>query len=156
MKVVLDTNVLVAGLRSAIGASRLILLAVSERAVSPMCNVAMMLEYEEVLKLQPNLAATRLTEASVDIFLDAFSVLAEPVPPGFAHRPILPDSDDEAFLEAAVNGHADALVTHNVLAFQDTDPHALPHGVTIVRPGDFLRRLTWRPSATTRSVFRIP
>ena len=156
MKIVLDTNVLVAGLRSTIGASRLILLAAGERIVVPLCNVAMMLEYEEVLKRQPNLTATGMTEASVDTFLDAFSALVEPVPPGFAHRPVLPDSDDEAFLEAAINGRADALVTHNVLDFRDTDPHALPHGMPIVRPGDFLRRLSWRPSATMRSVFRIP
>jgi predicted nucleic acid-binding protein len=77
------------------------------------------------------------------------------VPPEFAHCPVLPDSDDETFLEAAINGQADALVTHNVPDFQDTDPHALPHGVPIVRPGDFLRRLPWRPSATQHSVFQI-
>lgn len=49
MKIVLDTNVLLAGLRSTIGTSRMILLAAGERIFVPLCNVAMMLEYEEVL-----------------------------------------------------------------------------------------------------------
>ncbi len=153
MRVVLDTNVLVAGLRSSVGASRMVLVAVGERAIVPLCNVAMMLEYEEVLKRPDNLMATGLTDAVVDVFLDRFCRFVEPVQIGFVHRPILPDADDEAFLEAAINGQADALVTHNAKDFGATDIGSMPHGVIVQTPGDFLRRLTWRPSAITRSGF---
>jgi hypothetical protein len=80
MKIVLDTDVRGAGPRSTIGASRMILLAVGERPVVPLCNVAMMLEYEEVLKRPPNLAATGMTEQSVDTFLDARAARVRALP----------------------------------------------------------------------------
>ena len=47
IKMIFDTIVLVAGLRCTIGASRMILLAVVEWIVAPLCNVATMLECEE-------------------------------------------------------------------------------------------------------------
>jgi len=155
MRVVLDTNILVAGLRSSIGASRMILIAVGDGAVTPVCNVAMMLEYEEVLKREASLTATGMNATAIDTFLNALSALVEVAPRGYSHRPILPDSDDETFLEAAINAQAEGLITHNVSDFRDTAPHPVPHGVSILRPAEFLRRLPWRPSATTRSAFRF-
>ena len=45
----MDTDVLVAGLRSRTGASRILLLAVEARVIRPLVSVATFLEYEEVL-----------------------------------------------------------------------------------------------------------
>ncbi|RWE82982.1 MAG: PIN domain-containing protein [Mesorhizobium sp.] len=42
-----------------------------------------------------------------------FAVLAEPVELHFLWRPQLSDPKDEMVLAAAINGRADALVTHN-------------------------------------------
>jgi putative PIN family toxin of toxin-antitoxin system len=156
MMVVLDTNVILAGLRSSIGASRMVLAAVGAGAMPTLCNVAMMLEYEEVLQRPENLAAIGWTAEDADRFLDELSALVVPVPPGFRHLPLLRDADDETFLEAAINGNADVLLTFNVGHFRETRREDLPHGVVIERPADFLRRIAWRPSATTRSAFRLP
>ena len=49
MKIVLDTDVVVAGLRSRLGASRLWLQAVLERRATLLLSVPLVLQYEEVL-----------------------------------------------------------------------------------------------------------
>ena len=68
----------------------------------------------------------------------ALAALCEPVDISFRLRPMLRDADDEMVLEAAVNGRADAIVTHNVRDFAA----ARPLGVEIAAPGDILKRLT--------------
>ena len=91
----------------------------------------------------------------IDVVLHALVLLAEPDNPGFFHRPSIRDPDDEIFAEAAINGRADALVTFNRGDHLPVDHRTLPLGIDICRPGDLLRRLTWRPSMTTRSAFRL-
>ena len=154
MKVVVDTDVVLSGLRSSAGDSRLVLLALRDGAITLLASVAIMLEYEAVLKRSENLAAIGASTNDVDTFLDGLALLAEPVAPGFSHRPSIRDPDDEIFVEAAINGQAEALVTFNGNDYLPADNRATPLGIDICRPGDPLRRLTWRPSATTLSVFR--
>jgi predicted nucleic acid-binding protein len=76
------------------------------------------LEYEDVLLRPENRLATGMSESDVDGFLAAFASAAEGVDVNFRWRPQLRDAKDELVLEAAVNGRADALVTHNVRDFQ--------------------------------------
>jgi predicted nucleic acid-binding protein len=53
-------------------------------------------------------------------------------------RPQLPDPADELMLEAAVNGRAEALVTHNVVDFKSA---AARFGVRTMTPGKLLKEL---------------
>jgi putative PIN family toxin of toxin-antitoxin system len=154
MRLVIDTDVLVAGLRSAAGASRIIILAVRAGVVVPLASTAIMVEYEAVLKRDEHLRAAGLAAADVDAFLDAWSAHVEPVAPGFTHRPSIKDPGDEKFVEAAINGHADALVTFNVTDYRGLHERTMALSIEVCRPGDILRRLTWRPPATMRSDFR--
>src|SRR5690554_4171404 len=80
-------------------------------------TVAMMAEYEAVLKRPKHLKAANLTAEQMDIFLDALAALFVPVTPFFIWRPLLHDPDDEMILEAAVNGQAQMLVTFNTRHF---------------------------------------
>lgn len=155
MRVVVDTDVVLSGLRSASGASRLVLLALREGAFTLLVSVAIMLEYESVLKRASNLAVMDASAAEIDGFLDALALLAEPVTPGFFHRPSIRDPDDEIFAEAAINGQADALVTFNRGDYLPAHDRTMPLGIDICRPADLPRRLTLRPSMTTRSAFRL-
>jgi hypothetical protein len=66
-------------------------------------TVAMMTEYEAVLKRPMHLQAANLTAEQVNSFLDAFSTLCVPITPHFRWRPLLRDPDDEMIMEAAVN-----------------------------------------------------
>lgn len=154
MRLVLDTDVVLSGLRSSTGASRVLLLAVRERAIRPLATVAMMLEYEAVLKRPQHLAATHLEVEEVDAFLDNLAQFAEPVVPHYSYRPTIRDPDDELLIAAAVNGRADAIVSFNASDLKPADPKQGELGIPVCAPGEILRRLTWRPTTATLSAFR--
>lgn len=138
MRIVLDTSVLVAGLRSRFGASNLVLVAVAERRCIPLVTTALFLEYEAVLLRPEQQLATGLNPHDIEGFLAALASAAEPVELNFLWRPQLRDPADEFLLEAAVNGRADALVTHNVADFA---PAAVRFGIRTVTPAEFLKEL---------------
>jgi putative PIN family toxin of toxin-antitoxin system len=135
-RLVIDTNVVLAGLRSATGASAALLRHVVQGRVTPLLSVALVLEIESVLSRPEQLAATGLTLALVQDFVDELCALAEPVQIHFAWRPMLHDAADEMVLEAAVNGQADALVTFNL---KDFLPAAQSFGVEVIVPITALR-----------------
>ena len=138
MRVVLDTSVLVAGLRSQLGASNRVLLAVAERRCVPLVTTAVFLEYEAVLLRPEQQLATAMNPTDVEGFLAAFASAAEPVELNFLWRPQLKDPADELMLEAAVNGRADAIVTHNVRDFASATER---FGLRTVTPREFLKEL---------------
>jgi putative PIN family toxin of toxin-antitoxin system len=117
MRIVLDTSVLVAALRSRRGASNELLRRVAQSALRPLVSTALFLEYEDVLSRAEQRLATGMSEQDIDSFLAALASASDPVEVHFRWRPQLSDPSDELVLEAAVNGMADALVTHNVRDF---------------------------------------
>lgn len=137
-RLVLDTSVLVAGLRSSRGASNALLALVARGKAVPLVTTSLFLEYEEVLLRAEHRLATGMSEADVAGFLAAFAGAAEGVEVHFQWRPQLGDPADEMVLEAAINGHADALVTHNVADFAEA---ARRFGLRIARPGELLKEL---------------
>lgn len=134
-RVVLDTSVLVAGLRSRRGASFVLLRAVREGVIVPLCTPSLFLEYDDVLHRAEQIEATGLTATEMDAVLGALASVIEPVEVHILWRPQLSDADDELVLEAAVNGRAEALVTHNVGDFAEAAPR---FGLPVLRPGEML------------------
>jgi predicted nucleic acid-binding protein len=106
--------------------------------VRPLVSTALFLEYEDVLKRAENRLATGMSEEDVDGFLAALASAAEPIQVNFRWRPQLSDPKDELVLEAAVNGEADALVTHNV---RDFEPAARLFGLRVLLPRQVLKEL---------------
>lgn len=137
-RVVLDTSVLVAGLRSRLGASNALLALVAQRKLVPLVTTALFLEYEEVLLRAEQRLATGMSEADVAGFLAALASASQGVEVHFQWRPQLGDPADEMVLEAAINGGAEALVTHNVADFA---AGAVRFGLRVVTPGDLLEDL---------------
>lgn len=135
----LDTDVVVAAMRSPSGASAAILMAALEKRVTLLANVPLVFEYEATCSVKAHRVAAGLNETEIRVFLDAVAALIEPVTTYFLWRPQLRDPSDEMVLEAAVNGHADAIVTFNI-----RDYGAVPgeFGVDVLQPRDALRRLT--------------
>ena|ERR1051326_3850531 len=148
MRLVLDTDVLVAGLRSQNGASRILLQAVEAAVIQPLISAATILEYEAVLTRTEQLVAMRLTHAAIDAYLDGFVGKAEWISPFYNHGGLIVDPNDDKFVTAAINGMADAIVTFNVRDYVPRDGRVTGLGITVCRPGDIVRRLAWRPSAT--------
>jgi predicted nucleic acid-binding protein len=79
-----------------------------------------------------------MNPADVAGFLAALASAAEPVELNFLWRPQLRDPADEMILEAAVNGRAAAVVTHNVRDFR---PATTQFGVQTLTPAEFLKEL---------------
>lgn len=115
----LDTDVMVAALRSDRGASRQLLLAALDRQFELLLSVPLMLEYEAVLTRTQHLAACGLSSTEVGSVLDDLAAVARPVRLDFRWRPRLPDPDDDMVLETAINGRANAIVTFNQRDFGD-------------------------------------
>ena len=100
MKFVLDTNVIVAAMRSPTGASAALLKAARRNQIVIVANVALALEYEATCSRAEHILASGLSAAQVGIFLDAVIAMAEPVETHFLWRPQLRDPADELVLEA--------------------------------------------------------
>lgn len=137
----LDTNVLVAALRSDRGASRLVLTGALERSYQLLASVPLMIEYEAVLSRDEHLVASGLSAQDVQTLLDAVAVVAEPVRLAYLWRPLLSDSQDDMVLETAINGRANVLVTLNLRHFA---PARGLFDVEILSPGEALGRLRKR------------
>jgi putative PIN family toxin of toxin-antitoxin system len=137
-RLALDTSIITAGLRSRRGASQALLRLVGERLVIPLAAPALFLEYEDVLKRPEQRLATGLSIEQVDLFLAALSDAIEPVELHFRWRPQVRDPADEMLLEIAINGQADALVTHNIRDFAGA---ADRFGVQVLRPAEVLKRI---------------
>lgn len=131
----LDTNVLVAALSSARGASYALLQAVASARLRMVASPAVWLEYESVLKGDEIRALHGFSVDQVDAFLSALAVWVEPVSLHYIWRPQLRDPGDEMVLEAAVNARVHALVTRNVKDFSMAAPR---FGLAVKTPAQAL------------------
>lgn len=110
--VVIDTNVFVAALRSAGGASRQVLRRALEGNFQPLFGNALWLEYNDLLGRPVWGDATTLTERQR--VLAALARRGRWVSVYFGWRPNLPDEGDNHLFELALAGNAAAIITHNV------------------------------------------
>lgn len=131
VRVVIDTNVLVAGLRSRNGASfRVLRMLGPDAPFRPSLSVPLVLEYEMALR--------RILGASddrIEPVLDYLCQVADLQEIFFLWRPFLRDPGDEMVLEVAVGAGASRIVTHNVRHFEGVQEQ---FGIRIVTPAEFL------------------
>lgn len=138
MDIVLDTSVLVAGLRSRRGASHNILARLPDSDFHILLSVPLLIEYEAVLKRPEHLSAAGLDAAEIDVVLDMIAANAKAVRLHYLWRPMLRDSSDDMVGELAVAGNADTLVTLNIRDFR---PLTRFFGIPVLSPGDFVALL---------------
>jgi predicted nucleic acid-binding protein len=134
----MDTNAVVAAMRSPRGASAGLLRAARADRVTLLATVALCLEYESVCSRAEHVAAAGFSLADLRVFLDAVVSLVEPVQTWFLWRPQLRDPGDELVLEAAVNGRAAAIATFNR---RDFIPGAARFRVEVLLPAEAIRRI---------------
>ncbi len=135
-RIVLDTSVMAAAFRSHTGASRVLLNLVAQRQVRLVASSALYLEYEAVLTRPEQVAVHGVQPPAIENFLIFLAGFTDHVRIRFTYRPQLPDVDDEMVLEAAINGNADAIVTHNIADFL---PAATRFGIEVFTPGRILK-----------------
>jgi putative PIN family toxin of toxin-antitoxin system len=138
MRLVLDTNVLVAALRSDRGASRQLLVATLTGRCRLLASASLLIEYEAVLKRGEHRAVSGASIEDIDTLLDGLARIAERVDVTYLWRPQLADPGDELVLEAAVNGRADLIVSFDLRHLRSA---AARFGIEVARPGPVARRL---------------
>ena len=131
--IVIDTNVVIAALRSKKGASYKLLSLVGTKRFKSHDSVALVLEYEDVI--QRYRVELGLSQDDVSDLVDSLCALAKHHKIYFLWRPSLPDANDELILELAVSAQCDYIVTHNLSDFKGVEKF----GVKAVTPGAFLR-----------------
>jgi putative PIN family toxin of toxin-antitoxin system len=134
-EVVLDTNVLVAGLRSRRGASSILLSLVGKGRFTINISVPLLLEYEDVL-LRPDLGLA-VTPDGISAILDYHCAVARQHPIFFLWRPFLRDPKDDMILELAVKAECHYVVTFNTKDFAGI----AQFGLEALSPAEFLRRI---------------
>jgi putative PIN family toxin of toxin-antitoxin system len=131
----MDTNVLVAGLRSRRGYAFRLLQLVGRGHFEINLSVPLVLEYEEVLYRElPNLSVPQVV---VDAVIDYHCRVANHHRIFFLWRPFLRDPDDDMVLEVAVKARCDFIVTYNLRDFQGIEQF----GLQAITPRDFLREI---------------
>jgi putative PIN family toxin of toxin-antitoxin system len=138
MRLVLDTDVIVAALRSPRGASAALQRAVRRDRATMVLSTPLLLEYEAVCQREAHRLAAGLAGADVESFLDGLARLAEPVTVHLLWRPQLRDAADEMVLEAAVNGQAQAIVGFN---HRDYGNAPSRFGILLLLPAEAYRRI---------------
>ena len=138
VKLLLDTDVVVAGMRSPMGASAELLRRARRGEILLFASVPLFIEYEATCTRVEHRKASGLTDADVEIFLDGLAKLIEPVKIHYLWRPQLRDPADEMVLEAAVNGQIKWLVTFNKRDFGSSPEQ---FGITIANPSEVLGTL---------------
>lgn len=131
--IVLDTNVIVAALRSKRGASNKLLSLVGTQKFEIHDSVALILEYEDVLQRQRT--ELGLSQDDVADFIDSLCSMAHHHKIYFLWRPTLSDVGDELVLELAVTAGCDYIVTHNVSDFKNIGNF----GIQAITPKEFLQ-----------------
>jgi putative PIN family toxin of toxin-antitoxin system len=135
-EIVIDTNVLLAALRSNRGAShRLLQLVVQSQKFAINLSVPLVLEYEEVAKRDAR--ALGLTYQDIDDVLDYLCSAAQLHDIFFLWRPFLVDPDDDMLLELAVEAGCQAIVTFNIRDFSGIEQFR----VRAVTPREFLKEI---------------
>ena len=131
MKAVIDTNVVLAGLANRKGAAFKILKRFVRRQFQWVTSQPILDEYQRVLLISQKVPSTRL-----QIFLHLLGKRSLFVQtPG--NLQVCKDPDDDKFLETAVAGAADFLVTKNLKHF----PYKSFQGVRIVKVATFLKEM---------------
>lgn len=132
MRWVIDTNVLVSALLKPGSVPDLLLTMIWARDIAVLHDARILREYRDVVA-RPKLRA--IEPARIDAFfvqLEEHGVELEDVP---AWDGIMTDEDDRPFVEVALAGHADVLVTGNLRDF----PRGL--GFAVEPPASVLARL---------------
>jgi putative PIN family toxin of toxin-antitoxin system len=138
MKLVLDTDVIVAAFRSATGGSAEILRLADQGKCRLAVSVALMLEYEAVLTRKEHIDAAGAGKGEAENFLQALAHLAESVQIDYQWRPQTRDPNDDMVLEIAINAGADAIVTFNKRDFGQAPAR---FGITTDFPGEILEKM---------------
>lgn len=144
IRVVVDTNVLVAGLIGGKKPNREILRRCLEGDLQPYVGNALYLEYQNLLNRESVQAFCQQTLVSLMEFLDGFAQVCKAVDARYLWRPNLRDEADNHLVGLAIAASAAYIITNNVSDFACAELKLL--GYEVITPEQLLRLLrSWQP-----------
>lgn len=132
-QVVIDTNVIIAGLRSKRGSAFKLLSLIGTEAFDIHLSAPLVLEYEEVLLRE--LLNLYLSREEVGELIDFYCAVGIRHEIFFLWRPFLRDPKDEMVLELAVKAGCQTIITYNARDFVGVEQF----GLNVLEPSEFLR-----------------
>jgi len=132
-RVILDTNVVLAAMRSRTGASYRLLATVGHARWQSVVTPALMYEYEDVAR-RPG-AAPGLSGQDITNILDMIYRESHRQFVWFTWRPLSADPGDDAILEAAIAGRCDYVVSFNERCLRVIREF----GIEVLRPLNLLK-----------------
>jgi putative PIN family toxin of toxin-antitoxin system len=141
MRVVLDTNVILQGLRNKNGASGFILEQIRVFKLELVISIPVFNEYQDVLSRKKSLELLGVTKKDIDSVLDFLALVATRININFLMRPNLRDESDNMFVDLAFASRANYLVTSNLKDFKrNKELNFDSFGIRL--PSDFVK--IWR------------
>ena len=135
--IIMDTNVLFAGLYSSTGSSFQILRLLDAGKIKSVISTTLLFEYEDVLKREETVL--NLSHKQVETVLDNICALSNFQEIYFLWRPYLKDPKDDNVLEVAVASKTKIIVTHNLKDFKGVEKF----GIKAITPGNYLEVIKW-------------
>lgn len=134
VNIVLDTNVLIAALKSKRGASYQLLMKLPDKVFQNNISVPLFIEYSAVAKREGLL--THLTEQDIDAILNYLLKQSNIHKIFFLWRPIITDPKDDLVLEVAVKSQSQYIVTFNKRDFKGCEQF----NIEVVTPQEFMQK----------------
>ncbi|WP_330205531.1 putative toxin-antitoxin system toxin component, PIN family [Cyanobacterium sp. Dongsha4] len=110
-QIVIDTNVILAGLKSSKGASFKLLSMMNDSRFSINISATLIIEYEDVLKR--NSLNLGLTFDEIERFISGICSIANHHEIFFLWRPLSTDPDDDFILDLAIKSQSDFIISYN-------------------------------------------
>lgn len=132
-QIVMDTNVLVAGLRSRRGASYKLLSMLNDNRWQLNISTTLVFEYEEVLKRER--VQLGLSLEDINDLLDGICAISNKRNIFYLWRPVASDPDDDFLVDLAVEAQADLIITYNQRDLQPVERF----GISALSPKEFLQ-----------------
>jgi len=139
-RIVIDTNVMVAAMRSRRGASYALLMLLGKNKFTPCISVPLVLEYEKLLNDKKHVLPFRKSEIAV--VLDYICSVSEHTKIYYLWRPFLRDPKDDMLIELAVASESNFIVTFNIKDFGAIEEQ---FGIKAITPGEFLGKIGGLP-----------
>lgn len=136
IKAVLDTNVIVAAMKSSSGASHELLLRAGDGTFEMALSVPLLTEYQDVTS-RPGMEIP-ISRQAVESIIDWICRISVNQRIHFLWRPYLPDPKDDMVFETALAAGASHIVTFNTKDFHKVKEL----GVTPVLPSEFLKLIS--------------
>jgi putative PIN family toxin of toxin-antitoxin system len=133
LQIILDTNIIYAGLRSKRGASYQLLSLLGSNIFEINLSVPLIIEYEDVLKRDQN--QLPFSNEQIDRYLDYLCSIGNLHDIFFLWRPILKDPEDDMLLELAIKANCQYIITYNKRDFQSADKF----GIELATAKEFLQ-----------------